>query len=78
MLNMLTICLTTCLLQHPQFLPGFPGLAAHPLPPEHSIGPSEAGAAAAVAAVPEAQEESSSEYDTWRYPKIDGVQWKFL
>ena len=50
-------------------LPGFPG-AAHPLPPEHSIGPSEAGAVGpAVPAVPEAQEESSSEYDTghiWR------------
>jgi len=42
----------------------FPGLAAHPLPPEHSIGPSEAGAAAAVTAVPEAQEESSSEYES--------------
>ncbi|CAL1158001.1 unnamed protein product [Cladocopium goreaui] len=41
----------------------FPGLAAHPLPPEHSIGPSEAGAAA-VTAVPEAQEESSSEYES--------------
>eukprot|EP00435_Cladocopium_sp_Y103_P014264 s142_g3.t1 len=41
----------------------FPGLAAHPLPPEHSIGPSEAGAAGT--AVPEAQE-SSSEYDAWR------------
>ena len=46
-------------------LPGVAHPMAHPLPPEHSIGPEHK-----VTATPGpagAETESSSEYDAWRY-----------
>ena len=55
----------------PGLLPGVahPGIA-HPLPPEHSIGPEHVHVTAKPPGPDAAETESSSEYDTWSYGDV--------